>query len=96
MDSSDKDFTKIPVRVDKTLSWLKDSRDAWREKTKETKKKLKIATLGVKRARDDRDEIEKELHNKDELIEQKDIEIAKLKKQLEEASQEVEKLKKKR
>lgn len=96
MDSNDKDCTETPARLDKTLSWLKVSRDSWKEKTKESKAKLKIATLGIKRARESRDEIEKELHNKQKQLDQKDVEIATLKKQLEQATQEVVTLKKKR
>ena len=42
MDLNDKDFTEMPKRPDKTLSWLKVSRDSWKEKTRETKTKLKI------------------------------------------------------
>jgi chromosome segregation ATPase len=96
MDSNDKDFTETPTRLDKTLSWLKLSRDCWKEKTRESKTKLKIATLGIKRARESRDEIEKELHSRQKQLDQKDVEISILKKKLEQAAQEVETLKKKR
>lgn len=96
MDSEDKDFAEIPARLDKTLSWLKVSRDSWKEKTRESKTKLKIATLAVKRARESRDEIEKELYNRQKQLDQKDAEISMLKKKLEQAAQEVESLKKKR
>jgi hypothetical protein len=96
MNSNDKDFTETSIRLDKTLSWLKVSRDSWKEKTKESKTKLKIATLGIKRARESRDEIEKELHNRQKQLDQKDVEISILKKKLEQATQEVETLKKKR
>jgi hypothetical protein len=96
MDSNDKAFTEAPTRLDKTLSWLKVSRDSWKEKTKESKVKLKIATLGIKRARESRDEIEKELHRKQKQLDQKDAEIAMLTKKLDQVTQEVETLKKKR
>lgn len=96
MDLKDKDFTETPIRLDKTLSWLKVSRDSWKEKARESKTKLKIATLGIKRARDGRDEIEKDLHNRQKQLDQKDAEIAVLRKKLEQATQEVETLKKKR
>jgi len=86
----------MSTRPDKTLDWLRTSRDSWREKTKECKTKLKIATLGIKRARESRDEIEKELHNTQKQLDQKDIEIAMLKNKLEQMTQEVEILKKKR
>jgi chromosome segregation ATPase len=96
MDSNNKDFTETPTRLDKTLSWLKISRNSWKEKTRESKTKLKIATLGIKRARESRDEIEKELHDRQKQLDQKDAEIAMLKNKLEQATQEVETLKKKR
>ena len=90
MDSHDKDFTEMPIRLDKTLSWLKASRDSWKEKARESKAKLKIATLGIKRARDGRNEIEKEIHNRQNQLDQKDAEIAVLKNKLEQATREVE------
>jgi len=96
MDSNDKNFKKMPARPDKTLDWLRGSRDVWKEKTKESKTKLKMATLGIKRARESRDEIKKELHHTHKQLEQKDAEIAILKKKLEETIQEVGLLKKKR
>lgn len=96
MHSNDKDLTETPTRTDKTLSWLKVSRDSWKEKARDSKKKLKIATLGIKRARESRDEIEKELHDRQKQLDQKDTEIAVLKKKLEQATYEVETLKKKR
>lgn len=96
MDSNNDDLTGMPTRLDKTLHWLRTSRDSWKEKTKESKSKLKIATLGIKRARESRDEIEKELLNKQKQLDQRDAEIAILKKKLEQTTQEVEALKKKR
>lgn len=95
MNSNDDNFKDTPTRLDKTLSWLKVSRDSWKEKTKESKEKLKIATLGIKRARESRDEMKKELHNKQQQLDQQDAEIAMLKKKLEQATEEVETLKKK-
>lgn len=96
MDSNDKDFAGTPARLDKTLNWLRVSRDVWKIKTKVNKKKLKIATLGIKRARESRDETERELNNKQKQLDQKDSEIALLKRELEKSTQEVNRLKKKR
>lgn len=96
MDSNDKDFVGTSARSDKTLSWLKVSRDAWKEKARESKAKLKIMTLATKRARDSRDEAEKELRNKQEQLNQKCAEVLTLKNKLEQATLELEKLKKKR
>lgn len=99
-NSNDKDSTEKPVRLDKTLEWFRISRDSWKEKTKESKTKLKIATLGLKRARENRDEIEekfkKELGDIQKQLDQKDAEIAMLKNKLKQTAQEVENLKKKR
>lgn len=92
---NDKDFIEKPARLDKTLNWLRVSRDSWKEKTKESKTKLKVATLGIKRAREDREEIGKELHHIQKELNQKDAEIAMLKKRLDETTQEKEALKKK-
>lgn len=87
--------TEKPVRLDKTLHWLRVSRDSWKEKTKESKTKLKVAVLGIKRAREDRDEIGKELNNIQTQLDQKDNEIVLLKNKLEQATLETERLKKK-
>jgi arginine utilization protein RocB len=90
---------ETPVRIDKTLQWLDESRNAWKQKTQESKAKLKTTTLALKRAREDRDKHEekfkKERCNIRKKLHQKDIEIATLKQQLEQAHKEVEDLKKK-
>jgi hypothetical protein len=98
--SDDKESTGTPIRVDKTLTWLRASRDSWKEKTKESKTKLKIATLGLKRVREERDKIETEFKedrcNIQQQLDQKDTEIVLLKNQLEQATREIENLKKKK
>ena len=98
--SDDKDPIEKAARVDKTLQWLRISRDSWKEKTQESKAKLKIATLGLKRAREARDETEKmsqeQLCNIQKQLAQKDAEIALLKNKLEHTTQELDVLKKKR
>jgi chromosome segregation ATPase len=92
----------LPERVDKTLDWLETSRDSWRDKTKNAKEELKKKTLAVKRARESKEaykkllvEQEKACRSSQELLEQKNLEIIQLQKQLAEAQVEIEKLKKK-
>ena len=100
-DKASVEKTKVtpPARVDKTLSWLDESRNSWKQKTLVSKAMLKKTTLALKRAREDRDKhaekFKKERLNIRERLHQKDIEIAKLKQQLEQADKEVEALKKK-
>lgn len=63
----------LPKRIDKTLDWLADSRDKWKEKCTDTKLKLKRQTLALKRTRDSRNEWK--VHNdalKQELFQSKD------------------------
>ena len=93
----------LSSRPDKTLQWIEESRDSWKEKTKATKDNLKKQKLAVKRARSGRDLLHEELSKEKtahyrtrEELSQKDIEIAELKTQLEKATQRVEELKKKR
>lgn len=93
----------LSSRPDKTLQWLEESRDSWKEKTKVTKDDLKKQKLAVKRARDGRDLIHEELSKEKtahyrarEEVSQKEIEIAELKTQLAKAMQQIEGLKKKR
>ena len=93
----------LPLRPDKTLHWLEESRDSWKEKTKTTKDDLKKQKLAVKRARNGRDLLYEELSKEKTAhyrarkeLSQKDIEIAELKAQLAKATQQVEDLKKKR
>jgi hypothetical protein len=45
---------KLPIRVDKTLAWLADSRDSWKEKCMQTKLQLKRQTLAIKRLKNGR------------------------------------------
>lgn len=90
----------LPERIDKTLQWLTKSRGSWKEKTQESKAKLKTTTLALKRAREERDkwtaQLREERVETQSKLSQKDNEIAILKKQLEQANHEVEKLKKKK
>jgi hypothetical protein len=93
----------LSSRPDKTLQWLEESRDSWKEKTKVTKDDLKKQRLAVKRAISGRDLLHEELSKEKtahyrarEELSQKDVEIAALKAQLEKATQQVEELKKKR
>lgn len=98
--STDKFF---PARIDKTLEWLEESRDSWKEKAKVAKDSLKKRTLAVKRARDGRDLLEEELSKEKtahrqarEQLSQKDAEITELRAQLAKRTQEAEEFKKKR
>jgi len=93
----------FPARIDKTLEWLEESRDSWKEKAKVAKDSLKKRTLAVKRARDGRDLLEEELSKEKtahcqarEQLSQKDAEITELKTQLEKRTREAEEFKKKR
>jgi len=96
------EYTKVtpPARIDKTLLWLEESRSSWKQKTQVSKAKLKTTKLALKRAGEDRDKytdkLKKERLNTRERLHQKDVEIARLKKQLEHAHKEVEVLKKKK
>jgi hypothetical protein len=103
MSSKLLDHLFLSSRPDKTLQWLEESRDSWKEKTKETKNDLKKQKLAVKRARSGRDLLHEELSKEKtahyralEELSQKDIKIAELKTLLEKATQQVEELKKKR
>jgi chromosome segregation ATPase len=87
-------------RVDKTVQWLAESRESWKEKTKTSKAQLKMTTLALKRARKDRDrygkQIKEERSEARQELRQKDVEIQELKKRVECLDREVERLKKKR
>lgn len=94
---------KLSVRVDKTLAWLADSRDVWREKCKNTKLKLKCRTLAVKRLKDNRDDWRLRcIRSKQNLIiSQQQVTslqnfIAHLESQIEDCKKEIHDLKKKR
>ena len=93
----------LPKRVDKTLQWLEKSRDTWKEKAIETKASLKKQKLAVKRARGGRDLFKKgllektnKLENTQKELKEKELEIAKLKAELEKTNKEVVEVKKKR
>lgn len=93
----------FPARIDKTLEWLEESRDSWKEKAKVAKDDLKKKKLALKRARNGRDLLQEELSKEKtvhyrvrEQLNQKDAEIAELKIQLEKQTQEMEEFKKKR
>ena len=62
-DSSSSDTTAnaLAKRVDKTLQWLEVSRDQWKQKAKDAKEELKKRTLAVRRAQDDRTELQEAL-----------------------------------
>ncbi len=94
--------SKLPIRVDKTLKWLEDSRDSWKEKTKETKDELKKQKLAVKRAREARDQLkqresarEEAYSNNQKQLAEKERENEQLKNQLKSAHQQIDELKKK-
>jgi len=102
MSSNPSDYPQS-LRPDKTLQWLEESRDSWKEKTRMTKNTLKIQTLAVKRARNGRELLQEELAKEKtahyralEELNQKNAEIAALKAQLESSTQQVEMLKKKK
>lgn len=93
----------LPERIDKTLNWLETSRDSWRDKTKATKAELKKKTLAIKRARESRDEYkgllekqERAFHESQDILEQKNLEIIQLQKQLAQAQEQIEEFKKKK
>jgi hypothetical protein len=44
----------IPLRADKAIAWLTESRDQWKQKCLQAKLQLKRQTLALKRARDGR------------------------------------------
>jgi hypothetical protein len=45
---------KLPARLDKTLAWLEESREKWKQKCKETKLQLKRQTFAIKRLKEGR------------------------------------------
>lgn len=92
----------LPVRVDKALQWFEESRDSWKNKTIETKYELQKQKIAVKRAREGRDSLKEELSKEKTAhyqtqyeLNQKEIENAELKSQLEKANEQIEDLKKK-
>jgi len=77
-------------RLDKTLNWLRKSRDNWKLKAQKAKFQLKVKTLCVKRLRKLRDELKSKLKKQNDKIDHLQIdfdnaqnEIAQLKRQLE-------------
>ncbi len=99
MDRSDH---SLPIRMDKALQWLEESRNSWKEKTITSKYELKKQKTAVKRARESRNFLHEELskektahHKTQDALNKKEIEIAELKARLDKADQEVEELKKK-
>lgn len=89
----------IPERVDKTLSWLKESRGSWKEKTKESKYELKKANCSLKRTRGRchllEDELAKIKEEMKKACEEKDAKLKAVEEQLTAALEENEELKKK-
>ena len=87
----------LPLRVDKTLKWLEESRDSWRSKAKTAKYSLKKQKLAVKRARTSRDSLQEELAQEKaalnaakEAIRQKEAENSALRAKLEKVDQHLE------
>ena len=94
--------SKPKPRPDKTIDWLAESRDSWKEKTVTTKDELKKKKLAVKRARAARDEFKQQLLKKENLIQEvnkelikKNQEIEILKRELETSQRKTDELKKK-
>jgi hypothetical protein len=66
----------LPKRVDKTIAWLINSRDGWKDKCIETKLNLKRQTQGTKRVKNSRDEYKlKNIRLKLELAESKELNL---------------------
>lgn len=51
----------IPLRADKTIAWLMNSRDQWKQKCLRAKLQLKRQTLALKRVRDGRSQQKNQL-----------------------------------
>lgn len=52
-----KNTLDVPVRADKTIAWLTESRDQWKKKCLQAKTQLKRKTLALKRVRDGRSQL---------------------------------------
>ena len=66
----------LPQRVDKTIAWLINSRDGWKDKCIETKLNLKRQTQENKRVRGSRDELKlRNVRLKLELSESKKLNL---------------------
>lgn len=49
--------SSTPIRADKTIAWLMESRDHWKQKCLQAKLQLKRKTLALKRVRDGRNQL---------------------------------------
>ncbi len=92
----------LPKRIDKTIQWLENSRDSWKDKCLRAKNQLKKTTLAMKRARKGRGRWRQKVQSFKELVIGKETELSKkdaenkrLKKEIDEARKEIELLKKK-
>lgn len=86
---SNQNISSLPLRTDKTIAWLIESRDQWKNKCLSAKLQLKRQTLALKRARDGRLQMKrlvkslKEQNRKLELMVQtQQDQISELKKKL--------------
>lgn len=77
----------IPLRADKTIAWLIESRDQWKCKCLRAKLQLKRQTLALKRARDGRFQLKNQLRSLTEqnrklelMVESQKNQISELKK----------------
>lgn len=84
---SDKSEKHPPLRADKTIEWIFQSRSEWKQKCLDAKLKLKRQTLETKRARSGRQELKSSLKDARQKIEiltaelqEKEIQISELKK----------------
>lgn len=76
-----------PIRVDKTIAWLKESRDQWKEKCLRAKTQLKRKTLALKRALQGRSQLKSSLRSEKErnrklesMVQTQQDQLSKLKK----------------
>lgn len=58
-----------PPRIDKTIEWLNQSRDQWKEKCLLAKTRLKRQTLATKRLREGRNALKTELKSMQKQLE---------------------------
>ena len=93
----------LPKRIDKTIDWLEQSRDGWKNRCIECKSDLKVKTLAVKRLRDGKDVLKqrvkaatKEIHTIKSERDACSKEIERLKAELSAKELEITELKKKR
>lgn len=78
-----------PKRTDKTIAWLMESRDQWKQKCLEVKTQLKRKILALKRAREGRSQLKSQLRSELErnrkfvqMAETQQNQISELKKKL--------------